>query len=389
MCGADSTRSAPRGWPSTWFCARVSCRPQWWPVPGSPEVRFVLQHLGCPPIAAVTCRPGAVPSWSSLSCPTCAPRCRVSSPRLTREPGPSTTCVIRSSWRWTPFGPARLMLGSDWPRCLAAGSYSDVLDAVRYLLAELPTYQQDEIAGAVRDARLSAARRLARHLTSPVGADHRFWCFRAPRGLRFGHIRATAHKDPQRRIVLADLVSCADAAAREPAAAHGGVGSAPLRPQGPTRGERLEATRTRARYRSPCPRLVGGRRCRMAARWQRSRSAAQVVCGVNGGLPGMSVLNEETGIFEGMDADYCRAIAAAVLGDQCRPVRTAHRRPACHRHPGWRGRRHLPQHHRHPQPRCGLGRLRPDHLLRRPGHDGPGRRSASPHSRSSQAPASA
>lgn len=40
-----------------------------------------------------------------------------------------------------------------------------------------------------------------------------------------------------------------------------------------------------------------------------------VVCGVNGGLPGMSVLNEETGIFEGMDGDYCRAVAAAVLGD--------------------------------------------------------------------------
>ena len=40
-----------------------------------------------------------------------------------------------------------------------------------------------------------------------------------------------------------------------------------------------------------------------------------LVCGVNGGLPGMSVLNEETGVFEGMDADYCRAIAAAVLGD--------------------------------------------------------------------------
>jgi general L-amino acid transport system substrate-binding protein len=41
----------------------------------------------------------------------------------------------------------------------------------------------------------------------------------------------------------------------------------------------------------------------------------QVICGVNGGLPGMSVLNEETGVFEGMDADYCRAVAAAVLGD--------------------------------------------------------------------------
>jgi general L-amino acid transport system substrate-binding protein len=41
----------------------------------------------------------------------------------------------------------------------------------------------------------------------------------------------------------------------------------------------------------------------------------QLVCGVNGGLPGMSVLNEETGQYEGMDADYCRALAAAVLGD--------------------------------------------------------------------------
>jgi general L-amino acid transport system substrate-binding protein len=41
----------------------------------------------------------------------------------------------------------------------------------------------------------------------------------------------------------------------------------------------------------------------------------QLICGVNGGLPGMSVLNEATGQFEGMDADFCRALAAAVLGD--------------------------------------------------------------------------
>jgi len=40
-----------------------------------------------------------------------------------------------------------------------------------------------------------------------------------------------------------------------------------------------------------------------------------LVCGVNGGLPGMSVLDEETGQFNGMDADYCRAVAVAVLGD--------------------------------------------------------------------------
>ncbi len=40
-----------------------------------------------------------------------------------------------------------------------------------------------------------------------------------------------------------------------------------------------------------------------------------LVCGVNGGLPGMSVLSEATGQYDGMDADFCRAVAAAVLGD--------------------------------------------------------------------------
>lgn len=40
-----------------------------------------------------------------------------------------------------------------------------------------------------------------------------------------------------------------------------------------------------------------------------------LVCGVNGGLPGMSVLNQESGQYDGMDADFCRAVAAAVLGD--------------------------------------------------------------------------
>jgi general L-amino acid transport system substrate-binding protein len=45
------------------------------------------------------------------------------------------------------------------------------------------------------------------------------------------------------------------------------------------------------------------------------QARGSLVCGVNGGLPGMSVLNEATGQYDGMDADYCRALAAAVLGD--------------------------------------------------------------------------
>ncbi|MFN2417373.1 MAG: hypothetical protein ABR593_00385, partial [Candidatus Limnocylindria bacterium] len=40
----------------------------------------------------------------------------------------------------------------------------------------------------------------------------------------------------------------------------------------------------------------------------------ELVCGINGTLPGFSVLDAE-GNTVGFDADFCRAIAAAVLGD--------------------------------------------------------------------------
>jgi L-fuconolactonase len=39
------------------------------------------------------------------------------------------------------------MLASDWPICLLAGSYDDAMDSVRYLLAELPAHEQDDIRG--------------------------------------------------------------------------------------------------------------------------------------------------------------------------------------------------------------------------------------------------
>ncbi len=44
------------------------------------------------------------------------------------------------------------------------------------------------------------------------------------------------------------------------------------------------------------------------------RSRDQLICGVNGSLPGFSFL-DENGDNTGFDADYCRALAAAVLGD--------------------------------------------------------------------------
>jgi general L-amino acid transport system substrate-binding protein len=58
----------------------------------------------------------------------------------------------------------------------------------------------------------------------------------------------------------------------------------------------------------------------------------QLICGVNGGLPGFSFLDEGSGEASGFDADFCRAVAAAVLGDpnavEFRALNTQQRGPA-------------------------------------------------------------
>jgi general L-amino acid transport system substrate-binding protein len=39
-------------------------------------------------------------------------------------------------------------------------------------------------------------------------------------------------------------------------------------------------------------------------------------CGVSGGLPGFSLADPDTGVMEGLDADYCRALAVALFGGE-------------------------------------------------------------------------
>lgn len=56
-----------------------------------------------------------------------------------------------------------------------------------------------------------------------------------------------------------------------------------------------------------------------------------LVCGISGVTPGMSALDPD-GNYQGMDADYCRAVAAAALGDpeaiEWRPLTAEARAPA-------------------------------------------------------------
>jgi L-fuconolactonase len=109
-----------------------------------PEVRFVLDHLGKPPIgrdlddwsaslAALADQPNVVAKLSGL--------------------------VTEADWRgWTVdqlrpcidhalavFGPQRLMFGSDWPVCTLAATYGEVVGVVDEALATLSSAEREAV----------------------------------------------------------------------------------------------------------------------------------------------------------------------------------------------------------------------------------------------------
>jgi L-fuconolactonase len=112
-----------------------------------PRQRFVLDHLAKPPIKS-----GAIDVW---------------------EPGirelaafPNVYCkvsglVTEADWHaWKPedlrpyldvvskcFGPGRLMIGSDWPVCTVAGSYSQVMDVAKDYLRRFSAEERDAVLG--------------------------------------------------------------------------------------------------------------------------------------------------------------------------------------------------------------------------------------------------
>lgn len=112
-----------------------------------PEMRFVIDHLGKPPI-----RKGGSPGWDTWMARMAAV--------------PNVYCklsgmVTEADWQsWTPehlrpyaervlawFDARRLIFGSDWPVCLVAASYTQVFEAVQQLVRELPLAQRAAIFG--------------------------------------------------------------------------------------------------------------------------------------------------------------------------------------------------------------------------------------------------
>lgn len=123
-------------------------------VRNAPEMHWVLDHIAKPEIAS-----GGWEPWAGLISELAAasPTCWVKLSGMVTEADWST---------WTPdtlkpyahhviesFGPRRCMIGSDWPVCLLAASYQEVMNAARELVAHLSPAEQSEIfAGAAIEA---------------------------------------------------------------------------------------------------------------------------------------------------------------------------------------------------------------------------------------------
>ena len=115
-----------------------------------PEVRFVLDHLGKPPIAAGE-GPVAGPWADGFAA-------------LAAEPNTAAKLsglVTEADWAcWTPgdvlpftdralelFGPERLMFGTDWPVCTLAAGHGRVVDLAEAATAGLSAAEQAAVFG--------------------------------------------------------------------------------------------------------------------------------------------------------------------------------------------------------------------------------------------------
>jgi L-fuconolactonase len=112
-----------------------------------PRQRFVLDHLAKPPIKSGNLHPWDFGIRELAKSPNVF--CKLSG------------LMTEADWRnWKPehiapyldvaldrFGPDRLMIGSDWPVCKVAASYSRAMNMIREYFEKHPTDVQDAVLG--------------------------------------------------------------------------------------------------------------------------------------------------------------------------------------------------------------------------------------------------
>jgi L-fuconolactonase len=101
-----------------------------------PDLQFVLDHAGKPPIAT-----GALEPWATAVRELAAwPNTVAKLSGLVTEAAKNATASAFQPFAevlMTAFGPDRLMFGSDWPVCLLASDYHDVVRLAETLTAGL------------------------------------------------------------------------------------------------------------------------------------------------------------------------------------------------------------------------------------------------------------
>jgi L-fuconolactonase len=110
-----------------------------------PNVRFVVDHCSKPPIAS-----GDLAAWAELIRSLAAHdnvTCKVSGLVTEADWASWTVEDLRPCFEVVldAFGPERLVFGSDWPVCLVAAEYADVVAAARELTGELSAAEQEMI----------------------------------------------------------------------------------------------------------------------------------------------------------------------------------------------------------------------------------------------------
>lgn len=102
-----------------------------------PQLTFVLDHLGKPPIAS-----GALDPWApDLRALAALPNTVAKLSGLVTEADPASWTVDElrpyADTALDAFGPDRLMFGSDWPVCTLGASYGEMLTATQELTSGL------------------------------------------------------------------------------------------------------------------------------------------------------------------------------------------------------------------------------------------------------------
>ncbi|MBS2963376.1 amidohydrolase family protein [Actinocrinis puniceicyclus] len=113
-----------------------------------PQLTFVLDHLSKPPIAS-----GRLEPWATLLRELAAEPnvyCKLSGMVTEADQDHWTVADLQryAQTGFEAFGAHRLMFGSDWPVCLLAASYGQVVDAARELTAGLSPGERAAVFGA-------------------------------------------------------------------------------------------------------------------------------------------------------------------------------------------------------------------------------------------------